>query len=957
MGVCGRPDLLPSIVMRSRVLACLALWPLAGCNCDDETLGRVAPVMVLSDAPLDFGQVPLGATRRLSATITNRGEADLEISAVDAPAPFGVVAPQGLVPPSGQVEVEVWFRPTNDEPQTGVLTVMGNDPITPMATLSLSGLGIEGVLSVVPAEVDFEGTKVGNTRSIEIVLENRGLDVVTGTVAPTGFVQPEHFTLTGVPSFTETAPFGIQGRTQSVLDFEYRPLDMGRHDGRIVFEICGARCGLEVEVRASAAVSVVRLEPAVLDFGDVGIGETRTLQTRLQNDGDEPVEVLSVEIDGPPDLTLALARELPATVGPSDGFGINVELTPSAAGRIEGELVVRTGPVQEELRAAIAANGVGPLFQVEPTSLAFGVERVPARYRRVVLLLNAGSSDVVVTGAALVGDSVFSLDGGVGLPARLGSGESLTVPVAFQPANIGEYRATLNVTSDDANQGLVEIPVTGALTDRYCELSVAPSRISFGLLPPGYIRRQAATVENVGTDPCNIVSAGFRAPGDPAITEVAQPWPATLQPGDTRVVDFEYAPVDQRRTKVTYAMQTDDPVFPERTVGIFGTSEGNLEVFTQPGAVDFGSMHVNCGRIARNVSLINAGTIDVDISSVALSTPSTEISLANVPATPFRLAAGGIVNFEVSYQAADLGTDVSDVRISVSSFGFDITVPLEGEGATNPRVIDRHEQARKSEVDVLFVIDDSCSMGDDQQALAMNFRSFIQQADVRQVDFQLGVTTTTLFGRAGQLEGPILTRNSPNLESQFQAQASVGVTGSGIEQGLEAALQVYQAGERGGREQAKLLRPDAVRALIVVSDEDDQSPLAVATYFNELRQRAPNGYVTAMVSGQRQGCQGATGSAFPAQRYVDFATLTNGIDASICSSWANTLANIGQAAFGLRQRFFLSRIADTSAAIEVRIDGVPQMMGWTYDPADNSVFFNQAPPEGSRIEIEFTPVC
>lgn len=69
--------------------------------------------------------------------------------------------------------------------------------------------------------------------------------------------------------------------------------------------------------------------------------------------------------------------------------------------------------------------------------------------------------------------------------------------------------------------------------------------------------------------------------------------------------------------------------------------------------------------------------------------------------------------------------------------------------------IDVFEQVRRNTVDVLLVIDDSCSMGEEQDKLAANFDSFIEAFEGVDVDWQIGVTTTDLadLDRAGRLRG------------------------------------------------------------------------------------------------------------------------------------------------------------------------------------------------------------
>lgn len=178
--------------------------------------------------------------------------------------------------------------------------------------------------------------------------------------------------------------------------------------------------------------------------------------------------------------------------------------------------------------------------------------------------------------------------------------------------------------------------------------------------------------------------------------------------------------------------------------------------------------------------------------------------------------------------------------------------------------------------DILFVIDDSGSMSEEQQALKDSLYAFIQSLAGTAIrnDFQIGVTTTSvtdfdeatdypaagLFaglpyrvpypaGRlvavdpgartdsklAGKLlYGPppteffgprILPATSPTLQDDFKANVLVGVQGSGKEQPFRAARRALEAAGPGGANEG-FLRPGARLAIVFLSDEDDCSESA-----------------------------------------------------------------------------------------------------------------------------------
>lgn len=68
---------------------------------------------------------------------------------------------------------------------------------------------------------------------------------------------------------------------------------------------------------------------------------------------------------------------------------------------------------------------------------------------------------------------------------------------------------------------------------------------------------------------------------------------------------------------------------------------------------------------------------------------------------------------------------------------------------------DVFQQARRNTVDVLLVVDDSCSMAEEQEKLSNNFDAFIAAFAGVDVDWQIGVTTTDTYyaENPGQLIG------------------------------------------------------------------------------------------------------------------------------------------------------------------------------------------------------------
>jgi hypothetical protein len=160
-----------------------------------------------------------------------------------------------------------------------------------------------------------------------------------------------------------------------------------------------------------------------------------------------------------------------------------------------------------------------------------------------------------------------------------------------------------------------------------------------------------------------------------------------------------------------------------------------------------------------------------------------------------------------------------------------------------PPVFNRREQVdvfvqeTRRAVDILLVVDNSCSMIDEQIKLGASFDRFIEQFVDAEVDYQIGVVTTDMVdpAQSGRLVGDtkLITSEIPIDEARtlFEANTHVCATGSGFERGLAAAKAAFSDDILGG-ENAGLLREEAALAVIFVSDEEDLSAEPVGAYLD-----------------------------------------------------------------------------------------------------------------------------
>lgn len=281
---------------------------------------------------------------------------------------------------------------------------------------------------------------------------------------------------------------------------------------------------------------------------------------------------------------------------------------------------------------------------------------------------------------------------------------------------------------------------------------------------------------------------------------------------------------------------------------------------------------------------------------------------------------------------------------------------------TPPAVIlnDRVEKftqttGKNGDVDILWVIDDSGSMADEQDALGRNFQSFINQFLEKDVDFRMAITTTDgtssrngkMVGDSTKLTSAAAKTSKSTFVSNFTKWVKVGTSGSGIEQGLKTATSFTD------RYASSFIRPEAYFVVVFISDEEDQSEKKVSEYLQKLQALKVNkGMVKAysIVTTKNYGYQWETLGA----RYMEVSTATAGTTSDIKKDFSGTLLDMGGKIVNLVDSFALNE-SPYQNLVEVYVNNTKVESGYVFNSAQRTVKFNadSLPSEGAKIEVRY----
>jgi hypothetical protein len=668
-----------------------------------------------------------------------------------------------------------------------------------------------------------------------------------------------------------------------------------------------------------------------------------------------------------------------------------------------------------------------------PTSVSFGQVAGGSQADRNVILANTGTKDCTVTAITDPADASFSILNKPALPHLIAAGQDFTLQVRFTaPAGpVVTYMSSFDVTSDEPGPGAnntIDLISQGGGTP-ICEVTVTPSgndspltmrdgRLEFGAVNIGYDKTLSVRVDNVGNTDCVMQSFNLVTEAPTQFTATpSRPIPAVITPGQSAQIDVVFAPTGPASNllglyggflnHLDFTLAGQGLVKPDWALSISARpTVPTIDVI--PADVDFGVVtwenpqppdnRSSCGSVPRSVNVYNSGNGPLMLTSIHIDSTSDPVFLIE------EVRAGGTMLINPPYQNITVQPG-AHVEVSLRFFpsranpsshqgllvvdndvtnpqgnGAPLTVPLAGESTTNSSQTDVFQQLVDNKIDILWVVDDSGSMSEEQALLGTNFSSFIAFADGLGVDYQVGVTTTEINDApAGKLwacsgYNKIIRSSDANRVQAFDCAANVTNPPGGNSRPNPGGSDEAEAGLQAARlaldvpvvnnENAGFLRSDARLAVIMVSDEEDQSPGSVNLYvdfFRNIKGYANPQLVT--VSAIAGDVPGGCATAAEGRRYYDAVSMLNGQFESICTqSWSTMLQNIGLDVFTLRTAWTLTRPADP-ATISVRVDGVsvPQngTNGWTYDAAANTITFHGSaiPDPGSTIEVQYGSLC
>ncbi|MCP5008946.1 MAG: choice-of-anchor D domain-containing protein, partial [Aestuariibacter sp.] len=476
------------------------------------------PDITVTPTSLDFGNVTTGGSADLTLTIDNDGTQLLTVSSLSiSSGEFSVVSPATPfdVAVAASEVVTVRFSPTADGVKNGDLTIASNDPDEGSVIVSLTGEGVSTPAAAYrinvggPDFMDGSGNLFvadkaytagdfgysGNVRTFSFTSEiantdddalyqtmNAGLavnywfDLADGDYDVTLYFMEPWQSAAGEREFDVTMEgtlvldnydiFAVGGQYTAVS--ETIPVTIS--DGQLNIEMDRVNryamvSAIEVvsDGGATTPAPEISVSPVSLTYGDVVSGTTSDLTVTISNLGTADLTVSSLTTT---DAAFSVVSPTaPVTIPASGNEVVTVRFSATAVTAYSGNLDIASDDADEPtVSVALSGNGVAtpptdPDISLSTTSLAFGTVVVGNSSDQIVSVSNVGASDLTVSDLATT-NGVFTIVSPA-TPFTVGASAATDVTVRFTPTAAGAASGDLNITSDDPDEGVVSVALSG----------------------------------------------------------------------------------------------------------------------------------------------------------------------------------------------------------------------------------------------------------------------------------------------------------------------------------------------------------------------------------------------------------------------------------------------------------------------------------------------------------------
>jgi hypothetical protein len=379
------------------------------------------------------------------------------------------------------------------------------------------------------------------------------------------------------------------------------------------------------------------------NFGNICLGGFADELLTIDNSGSTPLSISNITSSSPDFLPPSVVT-YPIIVAPFGSVGVMLRFQPTSPGPKSATITVISNDPTGPHKISVSGDAQTPrLSLVMADTGNFGKVCVHSFEDEPLLLSNSGKCTLSV--ASITSSSADFIVGEVLFyPLTIGAGDSLPIPIRFQPGSAGLKLATITVNSNDQT-GPHTITVSGDGQTPRLSLMIADTG-DFGKVCLGSFVDKPLTLINSGR--CMLAVTNITSSDTEFLAPLVSAYPIAIAAGCALEAPIRFQPASFGPKAATITVSSDDPAS-LRTMAVSGFApSGKLTV---TGSTSFGGVTACCCA-DRTLSVCNTGDCALHVTGVRFKRKSRHWTLLNSP-FPAALQAGSCLNVVIRYKATE----------------------------------------------------------------------------------------------------------------------------------------------------------------------------------------------------------------------------------------------------------------------------------------------------------------
>ena len=260
----------------------------------------------------------------------------------------------------------------------------------------------------------------------------------------------------------------IEPGTGSIADFSF-DVDPDAHYGTVQLNLSGvvihdAEGGIvsATTVNGTFVITEPDIEMSILshDYGQVVVGDTSKWDVVVTNIGTKDLVVNYMAIT-PPSGDFTIETPYPQTLSPGGQLNVTLTFTPTSVGLKSADVyIVSDDPDEPVSTITLSGAGIAPEISVSATSHDFGSVIGFNTETWVLTIFNLGSTASLKVSGISSSHSDFDVLTPT-FPRVVPIDGSLDVTIGFTPSQLGPISGTLQIGSNDPDEGMLTISLVG----------------------------------------------------------------------------------------------------------------------------------------------------------------------------------------------------------------------------------------------------------------------------------------------------------------------------------------------------------------------------------------------------------------------------------------------------------------------------------------------------------------